>query len=375
MSKIKCPKCGKICNEKNKFCPGCGESLEGVPQIESPHINGKLRIIFIVIILLIAAGVGAMIIFNLNPEGKYRSLVAQGKTEEANSLYEKKIAEDEELSKDMKAEDAEQIKQIYEQYKNEEITFEEAKSRIKPYMDSELSGESASSIMNSIRYLKVSRIAFEDGEQAEADGDVEKALSKFKEVVGADENYKVAQEKITKLEDQIKEDYISQAKSYADNNQFKEAAASIRKAISIIGSEGELEQLASEYENRKDEQYARIVVIDKSVTNKNIYAGIYSDYVNFVFDVTNNSDKDIKGIEGTLTICDLFGKEILTIGCDFTGHTIAPGETYRESKLSLECNQFRDEHNKLLNTDYSDLQFEYEISSIVFSDGTSVNPN
>ena len=82
----------------------------------------------------------------------------------------------------------------------------------------------------------------------------------------------------------------------------------------------------------------------------------------------------IVGVEGILTINDLFGKKIISMGCDFTGNTIDPGASYRESDLSFECNQFMDDHMKLFNTRFEDLQFIYDITSIVFSDGSTIDP-
>ena len=62
----------------------------------------------------------------------------------------------------------------------------------------------------------------------------------------------------------------------------------------------------------------------------------------------------------------------MDVGCDFTGHTIQPGETYTNKDLTYEVNEFRDTDMKLYNEDYSDLNFEYEPTIIVFTDGTSV---
>ena len=51
-------------------------------------------------ILCLAALV--VIIPNLNPKGKYQSLIEQGKTKEAEMLYQEKISSNEKLSKELK---------------------------------------------------------------------------------------------------------------------------------------------------------------------------------------------------------------------------------------------------------------------------------
>ena len=113
-----------------------------------------------------------------------------------------------------------------------------------------------------------------------------------------------------------------------------------------------------------------VLVTDKTVTPKNPDQWIFSNYVNFVFSITNNTAKDIQGIQGELNISDLFGAEIMTVGCDFTGETIAAGATITNDDLSFECNEFIDEHMKLYNEEYKDLKFTYVVKQIVFTDGT-----
>lgn len=113
-----------------------------------------------------------------------------------------------------------------------------------------------------------------------------------------------------------------------------------------------------------------VLVTNKTVTPKNPDQWIFSNYVNFVFSITNNTAKDIQGIQGELNISDLFGAEIMTVGCDFTGETIAAGATITNDDLSFECNEFIDEHMKLYNEEYKDLKFTYVVKQIVFTDGT-----
>lgn len=52
--------------------------------------------------------------------------------------------------------------------------------------------------------------------------------------------------------------------------------------------------------------YVKVSLKDKSVTPKNIDNWIFSNYVNFVFTVKNNSNKAIKGIQGTAVFKDQF---------------------------------------------------------------------
>lgn len=115
-----------------------------------------------------------------------------------------------------------------------------------------------------------------------------------------------------------------------------------------------------------------ITVTNKSNLPKDTNAGRYSDRIDLTFNVLNRSDKVIKGVQGNLAVCDLFGEEILKINCDFTGDSIPVGESITVDDLGMEINQFMDSHVKFYNTDFSDLQFEYEVTNIVYDDGSSM---
>ncbi len=222
--------------------------------------------------------------------------------------------------------------------------------------------------------LNASEIAFQEAKKAEDNGDIELAIKKYKAVISEDKSYAKAQSKIKELQDTYKNKLLLEAENFASNKKYKEAIQNVEKIISTLGSSEELIELKQKYLDLKASQYASIKVADKTVTHKDSSKWIFSNYVNFVFEVTNNSDKDIKGIEGTLNISDLFGKDIISMGCDFTGKTIKVGETITFKDLSFECNEFMDKHMKLFNTAYSDLQFSYDIKSIVYTDGSTVVP-
>ncbi|GEM_PF-5519063 len=111
-----------------------------------------------------------------------------------------------------------------------------------------------------------------------------------------------------------------------------------------------------------------ITCVEKKNIEEDIYNGRYSPYVQFIFEVENHSDKDIKGIQGTVTVSDLFGNKIIKSNCDFTGTTIKAGETATITDRYLEINKFLDEDVKLYNEDYEDLQFQYEVTDIVYSE-------
>ncbi len=115
-----------------------------------------------------------------------------------------------------------------------------------------------------------------------------------------------------------------------------------------------------------------VSVTDKSNLPQDADAGRYSDRVELVFEVLNRTDRSVKGVQGKLTVYDLFGEIILAINCDFTGNSIPAGKSITVDDLGMEINQFMDEDVKFYNTDFDDLQFKYEVKNIVYEDGTGM---
>ena len=169
---------------------------------------------------------------------------------------------------------------------------------------------------------------------------------------------------------------------------------SLKAQVESLGSENEslsaqIEQLNGKYEQTSNElksikesiaaveeekklkkEDVTVTVIGKDVIPADSSAWRFNSYCTMVFEITNSTDKDIQGIEGKLKVMDLFGKEISTVGCDFTGEVIPSGQTITDDSLSYSVNEFIDSDMQFYNTDFKDLKFEYTVSQIVFTDGT-----
>ena len=357
-------------------CPHCGEEFF-LEENEKQERKSRKPIIIVVIaaaVVLLAIGV-YYLIQNADPIRKYDRLMAQGKSAEAQDLYNSRIATDEELEQQVLDREAEEIDALRNGYLSKEKDYESTVKALDAYAAHEESAARAGEVKKEIEKTHKSREAYIQATQKEAAGDIDAAIIEYRKVSKDDEeNYHAAQDRITELTKHQKDLAIQESKKLADAGEYQKAIEEINAAGRSYGQDDTLEGLLQEYTDKKSVMYAAIKVTDKSTTPKNTGKWIFSNYVNFVFEVTNNSDKAIKGIEGSLRIDDLFGKEIMEMGCDFTGQTIAPGETYTEKKLSFECNEFVDSHMKLFNTAYDDLVFTYNIDSIVFADGSTVNP-
>lgn len=114
-----------------------------------------------------------------------------------------------------------------------------------------------------------------------------------------------------------------------------------------------------------------LTVEDKINYEKDTSAWRFNPLVELVCKIENMTDKDVKGIEGEITVNDLFGKPIIIIEWDVTGEDIPANSFITQKGQGVEINEFMDEHMKLYNTDYSDLKFEYKVKQIVYTDGTT----
>ena len=73
----------------------------------------------------------------------------------------------------------------------------------------------------------------------------------------------------------------------------------------------EIQQNTNDSDNEKQPKADVLVTVtEKNNIPKNVSQGQYSDRVEFVFELKNLTSKNIKGIQGTLTVYDLFDKKI-----------------------------------------------------------------
>lgn len=98
----------------------------------------------------------------------------------------------------------------------------------------------------------------------------------------------------------------------------------------------------------------------------------YSEFVQLPYKVINRYNKEIKGIQGIMHIKDMFDVEIMSVGWDIASTPIPVNGYIEENGFGIEINQFMDDHMKVYNTTYENLIFEYEVTKVLFSDGTII---
>lgn len=104
------------------------------------------------------------------------------------------------------------------------------------------------------------------------------------------------------------------------------------------------------------------------ITNKSFTGSDFLDYNTFTFNFTNNTDKDIEGIKGYVNLNDLFGDRIKRVSFSYD-EGIKAGES-KLYRASIDYNQFIDEDIKLKQTELAKLKYDWEITTIIYTDGT-----
>jgi len=83
---------------------------------------------------------------------------------------------------------------------------------------------------------------------------------------------------------------------------------------------------------------------------------------------TNETNKNIKGVEGVLTFYDIFDNKILATKISYDEGISANGS--KIWKVGRDYNQFMDEDIKLKNKELQNLKYKWEVNTIVYEDGS-----
>jgi hypothetical protein len=113
-------------------------------------------------------------------------------------------------------------------------------------------------------------------------------------------------------------------------------------------------------------------LITLRIISKRVFEANYSEHLGMEFTYTNNSQKTIKAFTGVMNFKDVFDKEILPVNLTVDDFIIKPGQTVTDKKKSLELNKFNDAHNRLKTINLDSLKLDFEVTGILFSDGTRI---
>ena len=117
-----------------------------------------------------------------------------------------------------------------------------------------------------------------------------------------------------------------------------------------------------------EEELITVTVIDKINFSADASEWRFSPRVEFVFEISNNGERDIKGIQGVLEIQDMFEERIMQLNVRFTQSPIPANSTITHDGIGIDINQFMDRDIRLYNSDFDTLIFIYTIDQIIYDD-------
>jgi hypothetical protein len=133
------------------------------------------------------------------------------------------------------------------------------------------------------------------------------------------------------------------------------ASASQANAITPQAQESELDKL-----------------ITLSLLRTRVFEYNYSDHLGLEMSYTNNADKEIRAFTGIVYFKDVFDREILKIGLTVDSYKIKPGQAVIDKGKSIELNKFDSNHSKLKGTSIENLHVSFEVTAIIFADGSKL---
>jgi len=129
----------------------------------------------------------------------------------------------------------------------------------------------------------------------------------------------------------------------------------------------ELKKKVEAERKAKQEEFAKLLSA-VLVRKKNVDGDYGQMFVTVEMAFENKTDKDMQGVKGVLKLADIFGDTISNVHFSYDqGVPAGKTSTYHGQ---IEINKFSDRDMKLWNTDSDKLKTAFEISTIIYKDGT-----
>jgi hypothetical protein len=147
-------------------------------------------------------------------------------------------------------------------------------------------------------------------------------------------------------------------------------AYQIRRAIGDAFSTSFGEE-KSTVTNKKNESNNLSKQVDLNVLEKKFSEVDFMEYIVFKFEFINSTEKDIEGVKGNIVFKDLFGDQIQKVSLSYD-EGIKAGESVFY-KASIDYNKYISDDVKLEQTELSKLKYDWNIETIIYTDGTQEN--
>jgi len=121
----------------------------------------------------------------------------------------------------------------------------------------------------------------------------------------------------------------------------------------------------------KQDELARMLSVTL-VSKKNKVRVDEQRFVAFDIAYANKTDKDIREVRSSLKLANIYGNPIIDLNWSYEGR-ISAKQTVVDHDAGVDINRSSDAQVELWDTDFERLKPDFEIKTIIFKDGTSVD--
>ena len=161
---------------------------------------------------------------------------------------------------------------------------------------------------------------------------------------------------------------IKQAETLSNKHGIILSLVAIILLAIIMGFISSAQHSANTEQVKTETKKVTLEITKKGFNAADYMSGTYQDQITMSLKFTNTTDNEIRGVEGVLTFYDIFDNKISSTKVSYVESIPANGSKVCES--GTDYNQFMDEDVKLKNTELKDLKYKWEVSTIIFADGS-----
>ncbi len=395
-----CPRCSASSPDNASYCDYCGyllsapapdpadappEHIPVYPTVLNPvstAVRAPRRKLTRTQILLIAIGIVALaltivllVLLSRPSVDSYFKLIYDGKTQQAESYYNRHYAEDPAAQDVIQTRAAKEIQAIVEEYRSRSLDYDSASAQLAAYRVIPCAVSDCLSATAKVVNLKKSGEAFLNAQEYDKRNDLESALSSYSSVAEDDLDYQTAAKRIAELKPLYTAEMLKLADAQLAAKEYQKAAEAVEQALrfdpdsaalkekkTAITQASEAAKKAAE-KARVDAMYQAQPVIVTSCASRN--EGYTPGKREAVVIMKNKSGKKIKELAVAILLFDK------------NGNPLKDQEyCYQENLTLMRYNRSVNAGVKFGGTTYwvipkNATQIKACVASVEYSDGTS----
>ena len=232
----KCVSCGRVQEEENRFCTGCGG--QNFTPVKQEKKKKPWLIILCVLVAAALVAVGAYLML-FDPVGDFEEALQAGNFDTAMEVLEEHITDDPERRDEAFYRFGLWLEELYRRYEQEEITYEDLITQLEELERFGIHRDRIYQIYSNAGWLNYLRQTYSFAEQAMANGDYLEAYDLYNEVSGMDfENGQEAPRKAAEALEAYWQQILAQVNDYLENDQYERAYSLLDEVYYQIPDDG-----------------------------------------------------------------------------------------------------------------------------------------